>query len=105
MVARQKSLACVCDDKTPQHVYRPPTPYICANLRVVWIESGLPCTQAWLQRHGPFDAVLDGANIALFGQNVDRGAFSFAQIEAALGRLRADSSGMRPLLVRACSVG
>ena len=74
-------------------------------LRVVWNESGLPCTQAWLQRHGPFDAVLDGANIALFGQNVDRGAFSFAQIEAALGRLRADGSGMRPLLVRACSVG
>ena len=56
--------------------------------------------QAWLERHGPFDAVLDGANIALFGQNFDAGGFAFAQVEATLAKLRSDGLGKRPLLVR-----
>ena len=56
--------------------------------------------QAWLERHGPFDAVLDGANIALFGQNFDAGGFAFAQVEATLSKLRSDGLGNRPLLVR-----
>lgn len=56
--------------------------------------------QAWLERHGPFDAVLDGANIALFGQNFDAGGFAFAQVEATLSTLRSAGLGKRPLLVR-----
>lgn len=33
--------------------------------------------QEWLQRHGPFDAVVDGANLGLANQH----KFSFAQVE------------------------
>ena len=60
----------------------------------------LVVAQAWLERHGPFDAVLDGANIALFGQNFDAGGFAFGQVEAALAKLGGDGLGKRPLLVR-----
>ncbi len=61
--------------------------------------------QDWLQQHGPFDAVLDGANLALWGQNVEAGAWCFAQVRAALAQLRADGTGMRPLLVRGGNPG
>lgn len=37
--------------------------------------------KGWLQRHGPFGAVVDGANVALYGQNFASGGFSFAQLE------------------------
>ncbi|KAK9826794.1 hypothetical protein WJX81_001690 [Elliptochloris bilobata] len=55
--------------------------------------------QEWLERHGPFDAVLDGANIALFGQNFGDGGFVFKQVEATLAQLRRDGHAQRPLLV------
>ncbi|GAB4817090.1 hypothetical protein N2152v2_004136 [Parachlorella kessleri] len=34
----------------------------------------------WLERHGPFGAVVDGANVALYGQNFEHGGFTFSQI-------------------------
>ena len=32
--------------------------------------------KAWLARHGPFGAVIDGANVALYGQNFETGGFT-----------------------------
>ena len=32
--------------------------------------------QEWLQRHGPFDAVVDGANVGLINQH----SFKFSQV-------------------------
>ena len=43
--------------------------------------------------------MLDGANIALFGQNFDAGGFVFAQVEASLTELHSEGLGKRPLLV------
>lgn len=37
--------------------------------------------RAWLERHGPFGAVIDGANVALYGQNFEKGGFNFGQIK------------------------
>ena len=39
----------------------------------------------WLERHGPFGAVVDGANVALYGQNFEQGGFTFAQIRYSQG--------------------
>lgn len=36
--------------------------------------------KAWLEKHGPFGAVVDGANVALYGQNFEKGGFNFKQI-------------------------
>ncbi len=36
--------------------------------------------KAWIEEHGPFGAVIDGANVALFGQNFESGGFNFGQI-------------------------
>ena len=35
--------------------------------------------QAWLDQHGPFDAVVDGANVGLYGQNWDQ-SVNFHQV-------------------------
>ena len=35
----------------------------------------------WLGRHGPFGAVVDGANVALYGQNFEAGGFTLEQIK------------------------
>ena len=40
-----------------------------------------PQFKAWLERHGPFGAVVDGANVALYGQNFEKGGFNFGQIK------------------------
>ncbi|KDD72506.1 hypothetical protein H632_c3258p0, partial [Helicosporidium sp. ATCC 50920] len=44
--------------------------------------------QKWLQQHGPFPIVVDGANVAFFGQNYDEGGFNFAQIKAMVKLLQ-----------------
>jgi proteinaceous RNase P len=54
---------------------------------------------AWLDEHGPYDAVIDGANVALFGQNWERGGFDFGQVESVLNALEAARPGARPLVV------
>ncbi|KAG8380321.1 hypothetical protein BUALT_Bualt06G0003500 [Buddleja alternifolia] len=52
--------------------------------------------QEWLQRHGPFDAVIDGANLGLANQHT----FSFAQIMRVVKQLRQISpSNKFPLVV------
>lgn len=44
--------------------------------------------QEWLQRHGPFDAVVDGANTALYNQHT----FNFGQVSF-------DSAGIVPFVI------
>lgn len=36
--------------------------------------------QGWLDRHGPFDVIVDGANVGLFNQNFGEGGFNFYQV-------------------------
>lgn len=54
----------------------------------------------FLSRHGPYGVIVDGANVALFGQNYDTGGFSFAQLKAVVSELRQERPGLRPLVVR-----
>ncbi len=37
---------------------------------------------SWLEEHGPFGAVIDAANVALYGQNFESGGFNFGQIKS-----------------------
>ena len=36
--------------------------------------------QAWLDRHEPFDVIVDGANVGMFNQNFVEGGFNFYQV-------------------------
>lgn len=45
--------------------------------------------QVWLQRHGPFDAVVDGANLGLANKHT----FSFSQVKIKLYSLSISPSG------------
>ncbi|KAL3652080.1 hypothetical protein CASFOL_001761 [Castilleja foliolosa] len=47
-------------------------------------KTGFVQFQDWLQRHGPFDAVVDGANVGL----AYRRTFSFSQIKRVVNQLR-----------------
>lgn len=51
--------------------------------------------QEWLDRHGPFDAVIDGANVGLVNQH----NFSFYQLNTVVNRLRQMSPSKRMPLV------
>lgn len=55
--------------------------------------------QAWLEQHGPVQALVDGANVALYGQNWERGAFSFGQVKGVLDQLGRQHPDLRPLMV------
>lgn len=36
--------------------------------------------QGWLDRNGPFDVIVDGANVGMFNQNFGEGGFNFYQV-------------------------
>uniref|UniRef100_K3WUG8 Mitochondrial ribonuclease P catalytic subunit n=1 Tax=Globisporangium ultimum (strain ATCC 200006 / CBS 805.95 / DAOM BR144) TaxID=431595 RepID=K3WUG8_GLOUD len=40
--------------------------------------------KTWLSEHGPFDVVIDAANVGYFNQNYDGGGFDYKQIETLL---------------------
>ena len=61
--------------------------------------------QSWHDRHGPFDFVIDGANVALYGQNWAEGGFSFGQIEDVLGKVQQAKPDAKVLMVCLLSVG
>jgi hypothetical protein len=42
----------------------------------------------WYDKHGPYDVLIDGANVALFGQNIDGGGFRTEQIRAVVQQVR-----------------
>ena len=54
---------------------------------------------AYLERNGPYGAIMDGANAALFGQNWEEGGFSFPQIQAVVSQLRSERPALKPLVV------
>lgn len=41
-----------------------------------------PLIQEWLETHADYEAVIDGANIALYQQNFADGGFSLPQVHA-----------------------
>lgn len=55
--------------------------------------------QAWLEQHGPVHVLVDGANVALYGQNWERGAFSFGQIKGVMDQLARAHPDLHPLMV------
>ena len=48
-----------------------------------------PQFTAWMDKHGPFDVILDGANAGFLNQNFAGGGFSHAQVDAVLRELQA----------------
>nr|PNR46869.1 hypothetical protein PHYPA_013989 [Physcomitrium patens]BAN18185.1 pentatricopeptide repeat protein [Physcomitrium patens] len=40
--------------------------------------------QGWLDRHGPFDAIVDGANVGLYNSNTPNGGFNFYQLNSVV---------------------
>jgi len=44
-------------------------------------------------------ALIDGANVALYGQNWERGAFSFGQIKGVMDQLGRTHPDLHPLMV------
>ncbi|KAK1386013.1 Ribonuclease P [Heracleum sosnowskyi] len=59
------------------------------------VKAGFLPFQEWLQRHGPFDAVVDGANIGLSSQQ----SFNFSQINKVVNQLRNISPSKKSPLV------
>jgi hypothetical protein len=66
--------------------------------------------QAFLERHGPYTCLVDGANVAMFGQNWEdgetgkKGGFRFDQIEAVMDQIALERPNLKPLLVRGPSL-
>ncbi|KAG2238769.1 hypothetical protein Bca4012_023417 [Brassica carinata] len=56
--------------------------------------------QEWLEKHGDYEAILDGANIGLFQQNFVDGGFSLPQLEAVVNELYYKSGNKKwPLIL------
>lgn len=54
----------------------------------------------WLERHRPYpDIVIDGANVALFGQNYIGGYFRFGQIRGMVKQIEQQFPGQKILLI------
>lgn len=53
----------------------------------------------WLRRNGPYDVLIDGANVAFFGQNHEGGGFNWSQVRAMYKLLRQQHPGKKILLV------
>ena len=51
------------------------------------------------ERNGPYDILIDGANVAFFGQNRDGGGFRWAQIIAMTRLVQRENPGKKVLLV------
>lgn len=53
----------------------------------------------WFDRHGPYDILVDGANVAFYGQNREGGGFSWPQVIDMVKKLQRDSPDKKILLV------
>ena len=54
----------------------------------------------WSTRHGPFDTIIDGANVGMFNQNFEDAKFNFNQVERLLAHLRAErGEDSKPVLL------
>lgn len=54
---------------------------------------------SWITRHGPFDIIVDGANVAMHGQNFQGAFFRFEQIETIVTFLEREFPGRRILVI------
>lgn len=68
----------------------------CARVSTKLIPSPL---QEWLGARQPYDVIVDGANVAFFGQSFEQGQFQFGQIGDVIETVLADMPGSRPLVV------
>lgn len=60
------------------------------------VKAGFNKFQDWLEKHGPFDAVIDGANVGLINQH----HFSFIQLKRVVYQMRQLSPSKRmPLII------
>ncbi|CAL9039831.1 proteinaceous RNase P 2 [Musa acuminata AAA Group] len=55
--------------------------------------------QDWLDDHDNYDAIVDGANVALYQQNFADGGFSLSQLEAVVGELSKRFENKWPLVI------
>jgi hypothetical protein len=44
--------------------------------------------RGWLDKHGPFDLTLDGANLAFWGENYSQGGFKAWKIRVAFDHMQ-----------------
>lgn len=56
--------------------------------------------QSWLEEHGPFKTIIDGANVAFWGQSFEQGQFQFGQIEKLVDAVCSELD-QKPLVVSA----
>uniref|UniRef100_A0A0A0M056 PRORP domain-containing protein n=1 Tax=Cucumis sativus TaxID=3659 RepID=A0A0A0M056_CUCSA len=67
---------------------------ICVRKNFDWFEGEI--IQGWLEKHGPFDAVIDGANVGL----VNERQFNFIQLKRAVYQMRELSPSKKmPLII------
>ncbi|KAF0893764.1 hypothetical protein E2562_029660 [Oryza meyeriana var. granulata] len=68
--------------------------------RLGWLGTS-PWTvqREWLKEHGEYEAIVDGANIALYQQNFAEGGFSLTQLDAVVTELRDKCNGKWPLVI------
>ncbi|CAN5963673.1 unnamed protein product [Sphagnum jensenii] len=62
-----------------------------------WLGKG--SREAWLDRHGPFDAIVDAANVGLYNQNFGDGGFNFFQLNAVVNGIQKKIGSKREPLV------
>ena len=55
----------------------------------------------WFDRNGPYDILVDGANVAFYGQNREGGGFCWPQVMDMVKMLQRDNPDKKILLVRA----
>ncbi|KAM0859569.1 hypothetical protein ACQ4PT_047133 [Festuca glaucescens] len=55
--------------------------------------------QEWLEANKQYEAIVDGANIALYQQNFAEGGFSLVQLDAVVTELRDRYNGKWPLVI------
>lgn len=72
-----------------------------ANLVVAYCISVfmLQRFRAWLDKHGPFDITVDGANLAFYGENYVGGSFKCWKVKVAYDTMMAQHPNNKILLV------
>ena len=55
--------------------------------------------QAWLEQNGPYSVIIDGANVAFWGQSFEEGKFQFSQIGDVVETVCSEMPEQKPLVV------
>ncbi len=54
---------------------------------------------AWYEQNGPYEILIDGANVAFYGQNREGGGFSWSQIMSMVNLVKKEYPTKKVLLV------